>query len=100
MSKLLYATSLAGFKKAFSTWNSTSSPVYNTLSFIGDGYFVTHGKLFKVPITIGDSDNIYDLSVSITNGTLSVSAGGYTATTSLSDTFSAGTYLTKTLSGN
>jgi hypothetical protein len=67
---------------------------------MGDGYFATHGKLFKVPITTGDSDNIYDLSLSITNGTLSVSAGGYTATTSLSDTFSAGTYLTKTLSGN
>lgn len=98
MSKLLYATSLAGFKTAFSDWASTSSAVYNTLSFIGDGYFATHGKLFKVPITSGDAENIYDLAVSISKGSLSVSLGGYTQTASLSDAFGAGTYLTKTLS--
>ena len=77
MAKLVFSDRLDGFKQSFPNWQSQTDPSFRSIAFCEDGYIVTHGKVFRTPL--GTNENIYGLEVSNTNGSLRVSAGGYTA---------------------
>ena len=77
MAKLVFSDRLDGFKLQFPNWQSQTDPSFRSIAFCEDGYIVTHGKVFRTPL--GTNENIYGLEVSNTNGSLKVSAGGYTA---------------------
>ena len=77
MAKLVFSDRLDGFKLQFPNWQSQTDASYRSIAFCEDGYIVTHGKVFRTPL--GTNENIYGLEVSNTNGSLKVSAGGYTA---------------------
>lgn len=76
MAKLVFSDRLDGFKLQFPNWQSSSDASYRSIAFCEDGYIVTHGKVFRTPL--GTNENVYGLEVSNTNGSLKVSAGGYT----------------------
>lgn len=76
MSKLIYAASLEGFKRAFSDWENTTSSVYKSIAFTNDGYLYTHGKIFQMSPT--GSENPFGLSLGISGQKLSVTLSGYT----------------------
>lgn len=79
MSILIHATNLTGFKNAYANWNNSSDSSYRAIAFTDDGYIITHGKIFKQSITDegGEISNL--LSVG-TDGKLTVSLGGWSAT--------------------
>lgn len=77
MAKLVFSDRLDGFKLQFPNWQSQTDPSFRSVAFCEDGYIVTHGKVFRTPL--GTNENIYGLEVSNTNGSLVISAGGYTA---------------------
>ena len=78
MSALIYANTLAGFKKAYSGWNTTGNEGYRAVTFTDDGYIITHGKIFKQSIT-DDSGAITNSITVGTDGKLTASLGGHSA---------------------
>ena len=81
MSALIYANTLAGFKKAYSGWNTAGNEGYRAVTFTDDGYIITHGKIFKQSIT--DESGAITNSISVDkDGKLTASLGGHSATTS------------------
>ena len=94
MAKLIFADKLESFKTQFSGWNDSSKEAYRTIAFCEDGYIVTHGKTFRTPL--GTNENIYGLGINLSNGKLTVSAGGYTTTDNIYVLTSTGntTYIT------
>lgn len=94
MAKLIFADKLESFKTQFSGWNDSSKEAYRSIAFCEDGYIVTHGKTFRTPL--GTNENIYGLGINLSNGKLTVSAGGYTTTDNIYVLTSTGntTYIT------
>ena len=87
MSALIYANTLAGFKKAYSGWNTAGSEGYRAVTFTDDGYIITHGKIFKQSIT--DESGAITNSISVdSNGKLTATLGGHSA--SIADLVTAG----------
>jgi hypothetical protein len=78
MSALIYANTLAGFKKAYSGWNTVGKEGYRAVTFTDDGYIITHGKIFKQSIT-DDSGTITNSIIVGTDGKLTASLGGHSA---------------------
>jgi hypothetical protein len=78
MSALIYANTLAGFKKAYSGWNTAGNEGYRAVTFTDDGYIITHGKIFKQSIT-DDSGTITNSIIVGTDGKLTASLGGHSA---------------------
>lgn len=81
MSKLIYASSLAAFKKAYADWEQPTSAVYRSIGYTEDGYLYTHGKVFKM--SVEGVDNPWGLSTALTKQKLSVTLGGYTSDVTL-----------------
>jgi hypothetical protein len=61
--KLVYAQSLAGLKKAYNNWSTSTSDIYYSIVYTADGYIVTHGKIMKAPL-LSSIDSPGDLSAS------------------------------------
>lgn len=76
MAKIGFSPTVANVKSS-TIWDGTS--VGNKFIVTGDGYLMVKDKMFRIPLTTTDNtDNIYNLTVSNTDGALSIGAGGFT----------------------
>lgn len=92
MAKFIHSDKLSSFKSTFTDWNSASSATYKAIAFIDEGYIVTHGQIFSTGL--GSNDNPYGLDVKNNNGTLTVTVGGYSKSTSVLIGANDGTFTT------
>lgn len=77
---LIYASSLAGFQKAYTNWNTAGQDGYQSVAFTGDGYIITHGKILK-QFVLDSEGKVPKGSVTVdADGLLTVNIGGSAAT--------------------
>lgn len=81
MSKLIYSSNLSKFKEIYPDWASTSSQVYRSVAYTGDGYLYTHGKVFQMAL-YGD-ENPWGLAVDLSGQNLSITIAGTTKSAKL-----------------
>lgn len=76
MAKIGYAPKVENVKTS-PLWDGSS--IGNKFIVTGDGYLMVKDKLFRIPLTTSDNtDNIYNLTVSNTDGALAIGVGGFT----------------------